>query len=44
MEIKENDTMLSVQIGNFREVTELRWDGAGELIQGEIPERATMSE
>jgi len=29
--------MLSVQTGDVREVTELRWDGAGEMIPGEIP-------
>ena len=33
--------ILSVQPCELREVTELRWDGAIELIRVEGPERAT---
>jgi len=38
----EGDAILSVQIGE-REVAELRWDGAIELIVREVPERRTMT-
>jgi len=38
----ENGAMLIVQIGELREVAELRWDGASELIRVEPPERASM--
>jgi len=34
----ESDATLSVQLLNFREVAELRWDGASELIHGDPPE------
>ena len=37
----EGDAILSVQSGEHREVTELRWDGATELIRVKGPERAT---
>jgi len=40
----EGDASLSVQIGEHREVAELRWDGAVELIRLEPPERATMTQ
>jgi len=40
----EGDAILSVQQLKLREVAELRWDGATELIRGEIPERATMTQ
>jgi len=33
----EGDAILSVQIGEHREVAELRWDGASEIIMGEEP-------
>jgi len=36
--------LLSVQIGELREVAELRWDGASELIPGEVSERTTMNQ
>jgi len=36
------DAGLSVQIDELREVAELRWDSASEIIRGEIPARATM--
>jgi len=36
--------LLSVQIGELREVAELRWDGASELIPGELSERRTMNQ
>jgi len=39
----EIDAILSVQRGELLEVAELRWDGASELIFGEPPERATMT-
>jgi len=35
---------MSVQIGELREITKLRWDGATKLIEVEGPERATMNE
>jgi len=38
----ESDAILSAQIRKLREVAELRWDGASEIIRGEIAERATM--
>jgi len=40
----EGDAILSVQSGEHREVAELRWDGASELILEEVPERATMTQ
>jgi len=40
----EGDAILSVQLLQHREVAELRWDGATELIHGEVPERATMTQ
>ena len=40
----EGDAILSVQIGQHREVAELRWDGATELIRVQQPERATMTQ
>ena len=36
------DAILSVQPLQFREVAELRWDGASEIVQEEAPARATM--
>jgi len=36
----ENDAILSVQIGEFRELAELRWNGASENIRIEEPEKA----
>jgi len=39
----EGDAILSVQRGEHREVAEMRWDGATELIRGKPPERATMT-
>jgi len=36
------DAILSVQLLQLREVAELRWDGATELILVEVPERATI--
>ena len=33
---------LSVQIHELREVAELRWNGASELIRFEVPDRAAM--
>ena len=40
----EGDAILRVQIGEDREVAELRWNGAIELIPVEVPERATMTQ
>jgi len=40
----EGDVTLSVQNGEHREVAELRWNGASELIIVEVPERATMTQ
>ena len=40
----EGDEILSVQISELCEVTELRWDGAIEIIRVQGPERATMTE
>jgi len=40
----EGDAILIAQMGEVREVAELRWDGAIELIQAEVPERATMTQ
>jgi len=40
----EGDATLSVQHVQPREVAELRWNGATELILGEVPERATMTQ
>ena len=40
----ERDAILSVQIGEHREVAELRWDGAIEIIRVEFPERATITQ
>jgi len=37
------DAILSVQLLQLREVGELRWDGATELIRVDVPERATMT-
>ena len=34
----EGDATLSVQVFQLREVAELRWDGATELIRVEVPE------
>ena len=34
----EGDVILSIQIGEHRELAELRWDGAIELIRVELPE------
>ena len=39
----EGDAILIVQVLQHREVAELRWDGASELIRVEAPERATMT-
>jgi len=39
-----NDASLSVQKGELREVAELRWNAAGELIHGKVPERTIMNE
>jgi len=39
-----SDAILSVQLLQLREVAELRWDGAIELIDIEVPERATMTQ
>jgi len=38
----EGDVTLRVQHLQLREVAELRWDGATELIRVEAPDRATM--
>ena len=38
---KENDVMLSVQVLQLSKVTELKWDGASELIPVERSGRAT---
>jgi len=40
----EGDVTLSVQHLQHWEVAELRWDGASELIVGEVPERATITQ
>jgi len=40
----EDDAILSVQLMQFREVAELRWNGATKLIPVEQPERATMTQ
>jgi len=40
----ELDAILNVQIDELRKVAELRWDGAGELIRLEPPERARINE
>jgi len=40
----EGDTTLSVQPCKHREVAELRWDGASELIVGEESGRARQRE
>ena len=39
----EGDAILSVQLLQHREVAELRWDGAIELIRVEGPERTTIA-
>ena len=39
----EGDAILSVHHLQHREVAELRWDGATELIRVKGPERATMT-
>jgi len=36
--------ILSVQVFQLSEVADLRWDGAIEIIQGEVPERATINQ
>ena len=41
--LMEGDAILSVQTGKHREVPELRWDGATEIIRVKPPERATMT-
>jgi len=40
----EGDAILIIQPCEHREVSELRWDGATELIRLEVPERATMTQ
>jgi len=40
----EGAAILRVQIVELREVAELRRDGAIEIIQGELPERARMTQ
>jgi len=40
----EGDANLSVQIDELREVAELRWDGASQLIQVEVPASARMKQ
>jgi len=40
--IQENAVILSVQKFELSEVPELRWDGASELIQREVPEREQL--
>jgi len=40
----EGDAILSVQMGEPREVAELSWDGVTELIIAEVPEGATMTQ
>jgi len=40
----EGDAILSVQQLQHREAAELRWDGSTELIQVEVPDRATMTQ
>jgi len=39
MMMEERDAILSVQLLQHREVTELRWNGATELIRVEVPEK-----
>jgi len=39
----EGDANLSVQIDELREVAELRWDSAIEIIRVEVPEKAPLS-
>ena len=39
-----NDASLSVQNGELREASELRWNAAGELIRVKVPEREIMNE
>ena len=39
----EGNVILSVQPCEHREVAELRWDCATELIRVEVPERTTMT-
>jgi len=39
----EGDAILSVHVLHHCEVAKLRWDGAIEIIRGEVPERATMT-
>jgi len=34
----------SVQHFQLREAAKVRWDGASQLIRGEIPDRATMKQ
>jgi len=31
-------------MGELKEVAELRWNAAGELIRGKVPERTIMNE
>ena len=38
----KNDVVVSEQIGELREVAELRRDGASELIRVKEPDRATI--
>jgi len=38
----ESDANLSVQPLQLREVAELWWDGATEIVQVEVPARTTM--
>jgi len=40
----ESDAILCVQIVDIREVAELRWNGANEIIRIEGSEKATMNE
>ena len=40
----EGDAILSVQNDELREVDELMWDGATELIRVEGPDRATKKQ
>jgi len=35
--VKEDYGILSVQLSKLREVAELRWDGIGKLIRGDLP-------
>jgi len=39
-----NDASLGIQMSELREVSELRWNAAGELIHGKVPERTIMNE